>query len=217
MSNNNEFSTTLALQNTLGWHMRPAGLLVKVASMFESEIMVKCGRKIASAKSLLGVLTIGASNGARLCVSARGHDAYLAIKAISDKYSADPDSGVTACDTLPLAASQEVTNGAAGKKEKRVKEGAPAAKPSKPKGLVSTAFKCDLKPEAKSVFLVGDFNNWDPKAEPMTKRGGQFSKSIKLAPGQYQYKYVIDGEWHLDPAAPTTGSPLGSINNVIIV
>jgi phosphotransferase system HPr (HPr) family protein len=194
MNSNSEFSTTLAPQNNVGWHLRPAGLLVKVASMFESEIIVRCGQRIASAKSLLGVLSLGAGNGARLYISARGRDAQMAIKSIGEKFSADMST-----------------------KEARMKDSLAEIKKIKPKKHVATTFKCGVKPDARKVYLVGDFNEWDPQADLMTKRNGCFSKSVKLTPGQYQYKFVIDGEWHADPAAPVAVSALGSINNVICV
>jgi len=216
MNQNNEFSTMLALHNTLGWHMRPAGVLVGVANMFESEIMVKCGQRIASAKSLLGVLTLGAGRGARLYVSARGRDAQMAIKAIIEKFSSDSGSGVKPYDAIPRIGGKISFEGKANKKVERIKE-ASGVRKIPPKGHVVATFKCNVKPEAKSVFLAGDFNGWDPQAEPMIKRGRQFSKCVKLAPGKYHYKYIVDGEWRTDPAAPLEVSGLGSTNNVICV
>jgi len=194
MKSNEEFSTTVAPQDTLGWHLRPAGLLVSIANMFESEIMVKCGRRIASAKSLLGVLTLGAERGTRLYVSARGRDAQTAIKAIKEKFSAVSDSGAEPAS--PVSSQEKV---------------------AKPKGLVAITFKLKAQPSTQKVFLAGDFNSWDSRSEPMTRRGEQFSKSVKLAPGRYQYKYVIDGEWTVDHEAPVVISDLGTMNNVINV
>lgn len=81
----------------------------------------------------------------------------------------------------------------------------------------SITFTCNAKPGAKKTFLAGDFNGWDPQVHPMVKRNGQFSKSIKLAPGKYQYKFIVDGEWHADPSAPTIVNEQGITNNVICV
>jgi 1,4-alpha-glucan branching enzyme len=56
-------------------------------------------------------------------------------------------------------------------------------------------------PEAKEVLLMGDFNNWDPKANPMKNDGwGVWSKSVLLSPGTYEYKFLIDGQWKEDMA-----------------
>ena len=63
-------------------------------------------------------------------------------------------------------------------------------------------FICDVAPEAKRVFLAGDFNQWDPSVRPMAKsRDGTFRARLKLAPGQYEYKFVADGNWLTDAKA----------------
>ena len=51
------------------------------------------------------------------------------------------------------------------------------------------------------VFVAGSFNNWDPTAkELIDKKGdGLFTATLTLAPGSYQYKFVIDGTWCADP------------------
>jgi 1,4-alpha-glucan branching enzyme len=51
------------------------------------------------------------------------------------------------------------------------------------------------------VFLAGDFNKWNPTAREMTDKGGEgvFTATLSLAPGDYQYKFVIDGTWCVDP------------------
>ncbi len=67
-------------------------------------------------------------------------------------------------------------------------------------------------PEAKDVFLVGDFNNWNPTYEKMQKAGDVFEVALYLLPGTYRYKYVVDGKWMTDPDNPparaSEGSPL---------
>ncbi len=53
---------------------------------------------------------------------------------------------------------------------------------------------------AKTVHLVGTMNHWDKFATPMTKKDGYFEVTIELFPGEYEYKFLIDGkEWILDP------------------
>lgn len=80
-----------------------------------------------------------------------------------------------------------------------------------------TLFVCEIAPEAKSVCLVGEFNNWDPNTHPMVKKGGRFQKRLKLAPGEYQYKFIIDGEWRNDPKADQVPNEFGTTNNIIRV
>jgi 1,4-alpha-glucan branching enzyme len=54
--------------------------------------------------------------------------------------------------------------------------------------------------EAQKVSLVGDFNNWNPHADPMQKNEtGNWTKTKILSPGNLEYKYWVDGEWMHDP------------------
>ncbi|MFY9302365.1 isoamylase early set domain-containing protein [Candidatus Sordicultor fermentans] len=54
-------------------------------------------------------------------------------------------------------------------------------------------------PRAKSVYLVGDFNDWDIRACPMEKENGVWVITLDLPPGKYEYRYLIDGGWYNDP------------------
>ena len=72
----------------------------------------------------------------------------------------------------------------------------------------------------KSVFLAGEFNNWDPSAKKMAykARQGLYEATINLLPGEYQYKFVIDGAWCADPEnANAVGNDQGTFNSVITV
>jgi 1,4-alpha-glucan branching enzyme len=54
--------------------------------------------------------------------------------------------------------------------------------------------------EAESVFLVGDFNGWNEKKHPMKQNGrGIWRKTVMVAPGTYEYKFMVDGRWESDP------------------
>ncbi len=50
---------------------------------------------------------------------------------------------------------------------------------------------------AKKVFVVGSFNKWFRK--PMIKKDNVWSVSIELAPGSYEYKFVLDNKRIKDP------------------
>jgi 1,4-alpha-glucan branching enzyme len=73
--------------------------------------------------------------------------------------------------------------------------------------------------EAREVFLVGDFNQWDPAAHPMKNLGnGQWEKTVTLRPGNYEYKLVVDGDWRLDNGNESTcENCFGTQNNLICV
>jgi len=87
--------------------------------------------------------------------------------------------------------------------------GAPAApavtKPGPnvtPDGVVFN-YKTDGK---KQIYLAGNFNNWNPADPKFLMKDddgdGVWSITVKLAPGTYQYKYVIDSKWTQDTYAP---------------
>ena len=68
------------------------------------------------------------------------------------------------------------------------------------KGANGVEFSCDA-PEAKSVHLAGTFNDWNPEGTAMEEAGGGVWKSqLKLEPGRYEYKFVVDGRWCCDPS-----------------
>jgi 1,4-alpha-glucan branching enzyme len=57
-------------------------------------------------------------------------------------------------------------------------------------------------PNAKSVCLVGDFNEWKPEANPMRKMpDGHWMIGMELHHGHHQYVFLVDGKPQLDPAA----------------
>jgi 1,4-alpha-glucan branching enzyme len=74
-------------------------------------------------------------------------------------------------------------------------------------------------PQAKEVFLLGDFNNWDPKTPPMRKNGhGLWKTTMLLTSGRYEYKLLVDGQWRLDRNNPNRVlNSLGSENNVLMI
>ena len=57
-------------------------------------------------------------------------------------------------------------------------------------------------PQAKSVFLIGDFNGWQPTAHPMTRMpDGGWVIRLELPHGHHQYLFLVDGKPTLDPNA----------------
>ncbi len=52
-------------------------------------------------------------------------------------------------------------------------------------------------PKANRVKIVGTFNHWKPSEESLMerKKDGTWSKRIYLAPGTYQYRFLIDDVW----------------------
>lgn len=78
---------------------------------------------------------------------------------------------------------------------------------------------CLAAPEAAAVYLVGDFNHWDDAKDKMRKsKDGTHKKSVKLKPGRYEYRFVVDGQWWTDPGNENRcASPYGTDNSVLYV
>jgi phosphotransferase system HPr (HPr) family protein len=74
----------VALPNRAGLHARSAAMLIKATSGFESEITLSSNGRVASARSLTGILKLGARQGDIVCVRAAGHDAEQAMAVIRD-------------------------------------------------------------------------------------------------------------------------------------
>ncbi len=77
---------TVHVINPQGLHARPADLLVRCADGFESTIMVQKGTEKVDCRSILSLLTLGATEGTELKLTAQGHDAEHALAAIGDLF-----------------------------------------------------------------------------------------------------------------------------------
>src|SRR5712664_4020416 len=73
-------------------------------------------------------------------------------------------------------------------------------------------------PDAERVQLAGDFNNWTLDGNEMEAAGGVWKKVVKLPPGRYRYRYVVDGRWLNDPLnAAVEPSPYGGDDSVLVM
>jgi len=75
---------SLTIRNKIGLHARPARLLVQTAAQFQARIQLQQGEKSVNAKSIIGVLKLGAVCGDSLTVYAEGVDAEEAVKALKE-------------------------------------------------------------------------------------------------------------------------------------
>ena len=73
-----------------------------------------------------------------------------------------------------------------------------------------------LAPQAESVFIAGDFNDWNPASHPMKKdKKGVWKASFDVVPGTYQYRFLVDGQWQDDPSCTDcVANPFGTFNCV---
>jgi len=74
------------------------------------------------------------------------------------------------------------------------------------------------EPDAKDVYIVGDFNNW--KADETSRfdktADGRWEKRLALKPGLYKYKFIIDGQWQHDRRnVRTVSNRFGTLDSVL--
>lgn len=78
-----------------------------------------------------------------------------------------------------------------------------------------------VAPNAQTVSVVGDFNDWDPVATPLREAAdaGVWTITVPLAAGRHQYVFMVNGnKWTPDPAAPlAVEDSFGMPNSVITV
>ena len=97
------------------------------------------------------------------------------------------------------------------KKDMKVKKLAPAGR--------RVTFQLAANPKS-DVFLAGTFNNWDPARHRMkdTRNNGKYTITLVLPKGQYEYKFVVNGSWMVDPECQNwVRNSLGTLNSLITV
>ena len=70
--------------------------------------------------------------------------------------------------------------------------------------------------DAKEIAIAGSFNNWEEHAYMMKKNGESWELTTFLEPGKHTYKFIVDGNWILDPGNKTwEENEHGSGNSVL--
>jgi 1,4-alpha-glucan branching enzyme len=68
------------------------------------------------------------------------------------------------------------------------------------------------------VLVAGSFNHWVPEPMQWNEAQGVWEKKMALGAGKWAYKFVVDGEWIMDPACETyEKTEYGAVNSVIEV
>ncbi len=123
------------------------------------------------------------------------------------------DYDALAAEVLQMEAGRpasEVTIGAS--------EGVRLPIPSAPKVTEEGVVFAIEAPEARHVQLVGDFNEWMLDGNEMTPSDKIWTKVLKLDPGRYRYRYVVDGIWQNDPLnTEVEPAPYGGYNSVLVL
>lgn len=74
----------VVVKNRLGLHTRPAASLVKLAAKFKSEFYLERDGYRVNGKSIIGVMTLAAEEGARILLAFEGEDEQAALAAMVD-------------------------------------------------------------------------------------------------------------------------------------
>jgi 1,4-alpha-glucan branching enzyme len=76
--------------------------------------------------------------------------------------------------------------------------------------------KCDA-PRAEKVYVAGDFNDWRAGELRLWRdKAGPWKIALFLAPGRYEYRFIVDGEWQDDPSSSArVPNEFGSNNSVL--
>ena len=80
-----------------------------------------------------------------------------------------------------------------------------------------TTFKLKNHKDAERVILSGDFNFWDEGALSMKKGYEGWEIAVAVRPGNYDYKFIVDGNWMIDPDNPIYNGEGDYKNSVVSV
>jgi CubicO group peptidase (beta-lactamase class C family) len=81
----------------------------------------------------------------------------------------------------------------------------------------NTTFRLKGYPDARVVALAGTFNNWNQSQTLFAREGDGWVCRVDLLPGRYTYKFVVDGNWMVDPANPASEDDGGGNTNSVLV
>lgn len=76
-------SKEVVIKNRAGIHARPAAMIVQTANEFDSQIFLEKDNNRINSKSIMGIITLGASYNSKLLVVAEGEDEAEAVEAIA--------------------------------------------------------------------------------------------------------------------------------------
>ena len=82
--------------------------------------------------------------------------------------------------------------------------------------LIKFSFEGEPKQE---VYVAGTFNDWNPNELKMREvREGIYWKVVELSSGRYEYKFVVNGNWRIDPNTHyQISNEHGSLNSILVV
>jgi 1,4-alpha-glucan branching enzyme len=76
-------------------------------------------------------------------------------------------------------------------------------------------FELNGHQQAQEVFVTGNFNDWNERELAMEKTEEGWRLAYVLGPGNYEYKFIVDGQWQVDPINPYSVSE-GQFENSLL-
>lgn len=92
-----------------------------------------------------------------------------------------------------------------------------AEKKKNPPPSRSVTFTLKGYPAARTVYVAGSFNGWAHHANRLTRKGDTWTARIAAEPGRHTYKFIVDGDWIVDPANPKVEGEKPFNNSVVMV
>lgn len=86
-----------------------------------------------------------------------------------------------------------------------------------PSVLGNTTFRLSGHQHARIVAVAGTFNNWNQSQFIFARVDGEWICRINLPPGKYEYKFIADGNWLIDPRNPKTKYDDRGIENSVLI
>ena len=81
----------------------------------------------------------------------------------------------------------------------------------------TTRFSLQVENAAKKIQLVGDFSDWQP-VDMKKQKDGRYAVTVPLKPGSHEYKFIVDGQWRVDPDNGAWAlNPFGTLNSVAVI
>jgi hypothetical protein len=80
----------------------------------------------------------------------------------------------------------------------------------------NTTFRLKGYADARIVVLSGSFNNWNQSQFVFGREGDEWICRIDLEPGKHAYKFIVDGNWLLDPANPNVEDDDYGVKNSVV-
>jgi hypothetical protein len=79
-----------------------------------------------------------------------------------------------------------------------------------------TEFRLKVPGWPNSIAVAGSFNGWQPLPMNFDARRHSWVHRLALAPGEYEYKFVVDGQWLMDPQNPMSSTDASGHTNSVM-